>query len=108
MPESMDIYGLITCVIEAFRYFGGLTNAVLRDHMKTVVIGAIQKEGWNYNQQFLDLCRYLGVSIRLHQPRGHGPRERLKPRLGMKENFWPGRELENLVDVNTQATLVQG
>ena len=67
--DSMDIYGLITCVIEAFRYFGGLTNAVLRDHMKTVVIGGSQKEGWNYNQQFLDLCRYLGVSIRLCQPR---------------------------------------
>ena len=54
MPESMDIYGLITCVIEAFRYFGGLTNAVLRDHTKTVVIGTakrgmeLQPKSWIY------------------------------------------------------------
>lgn len=102
--DSMDIYGLITCVIEAFRYFGGLTNAVLRDHMKTVVIGAIQKGGWNYNQQFLDLCRYLGVSIRLCQPRRAQTKGKVERSIRyVKENFWPGREFENLVDVNTQA-----
>jgi transposase len=38
--HSADVYGLITALINTFYHFGGTVDAVLTDHMKTVVIGA--------------------------------------------------------------------
>ena len=66
---SADIYGLITCLINAFFYFGGLTDAFLTDHMKTVVIGGDRHSGYIYNSRLEDFAGYLGISIRLARVR---------------------------------------
>lgn len=102
--HSMDVYGLTTCLIEAFFHFGGLTNVVLTDHMKTVVTGGDEESGYVFNPQIEDLCRYLGVSIKLCRPRRPQTKGKVERSIGYaKSNFWPARKFSDLEDLNTQA-----
>ena len=103
---SADIYGLITCLINAFFYFGGLTDVFLTDHMKTVVIGGDGKDGYQFNSQMADLANFLGVSIKLCRVRR--PQTKGKVERGIryaKENFWPARTFSDLADLNEQALI---
>ena len=103
---SADIYGLITCLINAFFYFGGLTDVFLTDHMKTVVIGGNGKDGYQFNSQMADLANFLGVSIKLCRVRR--PQTKGKVERGIryaKENFWPARTFSDLADLNEQALI---
>ena len=103
---SADTYGLITCLINAFFYFGGLTDVFLTDHMKTVVIGGNEKDGWEFNSQMADLANFLGISIKLCRVRR--PETKGKVERGIryaKENFWPGRTFSDLADLNQQALI---
>jgi transposase len=94
---SADIFGLMTALLNAFFYFGGLTDVFLTDHMKTVVIGGNTKDGWEFNSQVADLANFLGIAItlcRLRRPQTKGKVER-----GIryaKENFWPARTFSDL------------
>lgn len=102
--HSCDIYGLIECLIAAFSYFEGVTNAVLTDHMKTVVIGGDRHSGYIYNSRLEDFAGYLGISIRLarvRRPETKGKVERAIKTV--KENFWPTRSFSSLADLNLQA-----
>ncbi len=101
---SADIYGLITCLINAFFYFGGLTDVFLTDHMKTVVIGGNTKDGWEFNSQMADLANFLGIAVTLCRVRR--PETKGKVERGIryaKENFWPARTFSDLADLNQQA-----
>ncbi|MDA8373600.1 MAG: IS21 family transposase [Actinomycetota bacterium] len=101
---SADIYGLIGCLVNAFSYFGGLTNAVLTDHMKTVVLGSDGEDGWRYHPQMEDLARYLGISIRLCRVRRPETKGKVERHIRYaKENFWPERTFTDLADLNEQA-----
>lgn len=103
---SADIYGLITCLINAFFYFGGLTDAFLTDHMKTVVIDGNTKDGYEFNSQMEDLANFLGISIKLCKVRR--PQTKGKVERGIryaKENFWPARTFSDLADLNQQALM---
>ena len=101
--HSADIYGLTTALVNAFYYFGGLTNAVLTDHMKTVVLGGDGDGGWNYHPQMEDLARYLGISIKLCQVRRPETKGKVERHIRyVKENFWPGRVFQDLFDLNIQ------
>lgn len=103
---SADIYGLITCLINAFFYFGGIVDVVLTDHMKTVVIGGNEKDGFQFNSQMQDLANFLGISIKLCKVRR--PETKGKVERGIryaKENFWPARTFSDLADLNQQALM---
>jgi transposase len=90
-------------MINAFLFFGGLFSTVLTDRMKSV---------WNQNRgkDILFNAKYeyfmaeLGFSTRLCKPgtpQTKGKSERLVDYV--KNNFFPGREFLNLVDLNVQA-----
>ena len=101
---SADSYGFIGALLDAFCHFGGITNVVLTDHMKTVVIGGDAASGYEYHPQLLDLARYLGISIslcRVRRPETKGKVER-SIRYA-KEHFWPARHFVDLADLNEQA-----
>ena len=101
---SQDIFGLLECIIAAFAHFGGVTSAVLTDHAKTVVLSGDPDGGWNYHPKFLELCNFLGVSIRLCQVRRAQTKGKVERSIRyVKENFWPGRSFDDLVDLNAQA-----
>ena len=102
--HSADSYGFIGALLAAFTHFGGLTNIVLTDHMKTVVIGGDAASGYEYHPQLLDLARYLGISIslcRVRRPETKGKVERSIRHV--KEHFWPARSFVDLADLNKQA-----
>lgn len=96
----------MTALINAFFYFGGLTNVFLTDHMKTVVIGGNGKDGWECNSQLADLANFLGIAITLCRVRR--PETKGKVKRGIryaKENFWPVRTFSDLADINEQALI---
>jgi transposase len=102
--HSADVYGLITALINTFYHFGGTVDAVLTDHMKTVVIGADGEGGWEYNSQIEDLFCFLGVSIKLCRVKRPETKGKVERQIRyVKENFWPGRSFVDLVDLNDQA-----
>lgn len=101
---SADIYGLIGCLANAFSYFGGLTNAVLTDHMKTVVLGEDGDGGWRFHPQMEEFARYLGISIKLCRVRRPETKGKVERHIRyVKENFWPERTFVDLADLNCQA-----
>ena len=101
---TADIYGFSSCLINSLYYFGGVTDAFLTDHMKTVVIGGSTSEGWNLNGHTSDLAKFLGISIKLAPVRR--PQTKGKVERGIryaKDNFWAARSFTNLADLNEQA-----
>ncbi len=100
-----DLASMERCMVNAFTYFGGVPTEVLTDNMKTVVIGReLGKPIWN--TKFADFAVDIGFIpkvCRVRTPQTKGKVERL---VGyVKENFFPGRQFEDLEDLNRQARL---
>ena len=57
--QRQDAETLLSCLVHAFHYFGGVPQSVLTDNMKTVVLdrrgGVI-----HWNPRFLDFAAYYG------------------------------------------------
>lgn len=98
-----DLSSLERCIVNAFSYFGGMPENVLTDNMKTVVTGReAGKPIWN--TRFADFAAELGFVpkvCRIRSPQTKGKVERLVRYV--KDNFLPGRQFENLEDLNRQA-----
>ena len=98
-----DLNSLERCIVNAFSYFGGIPETVLTDNMKTVVTGReAGKPIWN--TRFADFAAELGFVpkvCRIRSPQTKGKVERLVRYV--KDNFLPGRQFEDLADLNRQA-----
>lgn len=97
-----DLRSMQRCMVNAFEYFGGIPEIVLTDNMKTVVdhreAGTVV-----WNPQFADFTAQMGFVpkvCRVRRPQTKGKVERLVRYV--KDNFFPGREFENLEDLNRQ------
>lgn len=97
-----DLRSMQRCMVNAFEYFGGVPETILTDNMKTVIN---RREAGQviWNTQFADFAAEMGfvpkVCKVLH-PQTKGKVERLVQYV--KYNFFPGREFENLEDLNVQ------
>ena len=95
---------LIRCHEEAFRWFGGLTETMLYDNMKTVCIKRdFEGKDITWNPQFLDFARYYGFDARLCKP--YRARTKGKVESGVKyvkRNFFGlyGRTFQSLEELN--------
>lgn len=90
-------------MIHAFQYFGGVPEQVLTDNMKSVVQSRTRKS-ITFNPRFETFAAEMGFTIKVCKircPMTKGKAERLVHYV--KNNFMPGREFENLVDLNVQA-----
>jgi transposase len=98
-----DLSSLERCIVNAFSYCGGIPENVLTDNMKTVVTGReAGKPLWN--TRFADFAAELGFVpkvCRIRSPQTKGKVERLVRYV--KDNFLPGRQFEDLEDLNRQA-----
>lgn len=97
-----DLRSLQRCMVNAFEYFGGIPETILTDNMKTVVN---RREAGNviWNTQFADFAAEMGFVpkvCKVRKPQTKGKVERLVQYV--KYNFFPGREFENLEDLNMQ------
>lgn len=102
---SLDIFTFLRCHQNAFLYFGGYTRTILYDNTKTVVLyrceGNIQ-----WNEKFMDFAGFWGFEprlCRLYRAKTKGKVER--PYYYIWQDFFIGRKLEGLDDLNQKALL---
>jgi len=103
--QRQDTETLLSCLVHAFHYLGGVTESILTDNMKTVVED--RSEGQIvWNRRFLDFAAYYGFVPRVCQPYRPQTKGKVEATIGfLKKNFWPGVKFTSLDDLNTQAWL---
>lgn len=104
--QRQDIETLLTCLVHAFHYLGGVTEVVLTDNMKSVVLDR-QGEQIRWNPQFLDFASYYGFvphACHPYRPETKGKIERTI--RFVRQSFWPGLPWEailSLAELNAKA-----
>lgn len=84
----------------AFRYFGGVTDTILYDNMKTV---ALSREGdkIQWNPQFMDFASFYGFIPRLCLPGRKETKGKVeRPFSYIRSSFFRGSEFTSLTDLN--------
>jgi transposase len=101
--QRQDIHHLLSCMVHGFRYFGGVTECVLTDRMKTVLLD--EKGGeLHFHKKFLDFAAYYGFVPRVCRPYRPETKGKIESTIGLiKKSFWPGIHFESLGDLNRQA-----
>ncbi len=101
--QSQDIQHLLSCMVHGFRYFGGVTESVLTDRMKTVLIDQTGGE-LHFNQRFLQFAAYYGFVPRVCRPYRPETKGKIESTVRfVKQNFWPGISFLSLPELNQQA-----
>lgn len=101
--QRQDIHHLLSCLVHGFQYFGGVTECVLTDRMKTVLLD--EKGGeLHFQKKFLDFAAYYGFVPRVCRPYRPETKGKIESTIGfVKKSFWPGIHFESLGDLNHQA-----
>lgn len=89
--------------IEAFRYFGGVTDTILYDNMKTIVIS---REGDNiqWNPQFMDFAGHYGFIPKVCLPGRKETKGKVeRPYSYIRTSFFDGTEFVSLIDLNEKS-----
>ncbi len=104
---SIDVYTLLQCHLNAFRYFGGYTNEILYDNMKQVVITrALKSSDSEWNAKFEDFFRHYGFIPRLCRPYRAQTKGKIENNVGyVRRDFFLGRSFASIQDMNSQALL---
>jgi transposase len=102
---SIDVYTLIQCHLNAFRYFGGYTNEILYDNMKQIVITrALKSSDSEWNTKFEDFFKQYGFIPRLCHPYRAQTKGKIENNVGyVRRDFFLGRSFNSLADMNSQA-----
>jgi transposase len=103
--ENEKLPALFACHEHAFEWFGGLTEEILYDNPKTIVVKRENKTAV-FNPKFEDFADYYGYHVRLCQP--YRARTKGKIEAGVKyvkRTFVLGREFASLDDANQQVRL---
>src|SRR5207302_86596 len=81
--QRQDIHHLLNCMVHAFHYFGGVTECILTDRMKTVLIEEIAGE-LRFHNKFLEFAAYYGFVPRVCRPYRPETRRGIskRPRIG--------------------------
>jgi transposase len=91
---------LIACHEHAFDWFSGVTEEILYDNPKTIVLDRATANA-RINPKFEDFCRYYGYTPRLCRP--YRAKTKGKVESGVKyvkKSFLPGQEFASLADAN--------
>ena len=102
---SIDVYTLIQCHLNAFRYFGGYTEKILYDNMKQIVIkrAMISTES-EWNSKFKDFIKHFGILPHLCRPYRPQTKGKIENNIGyVRRDFFLGRDFSSFSDINTQA-----
>jgi transposase len=98
--HSQNLVSLGKAHINAFRYFGGVTDTVLYDNMKTVVLS---REGnrIHWNPHFMDFASHYGFLPKLCLPGRKETKGKIeRPFSYIRSSFFRGTDFANLTDVN--------
>lgn len=98
-----DISTFLRCFIHALEYFGGATQTVLFDNMKTVILGRDTEGKPLWHPLFADFALVAGFHPRVCRPRRAQTKGKVENGVKfLKGNFWPGRRFTDLADLNHQ------
>ncbi len=103
--ENAQMEAFLDCHIHAFRYLKGITNEILYDNMKTVVVRKAQGQT-GFNPEFMDFARHYGFLPRvcpIYSPWVKGKVE--KPVDYIRERFWRGYRYSSLQQANSDVKL---
>ncbi|MCZ7401057.1 MAG: IS21 family transposase [Candidatus Methanoperedens sp.] len=102
---SIDVYSLIKCHMNAFRYFGGYTKEILYDNMKQVVITrALKSTDSEWNTKFEDFFKQYGFIPRLCRPYRPQTKGKIENTVGyVRRDFFLGGSFNSVSDINVQA-----
>lgn len=101
--HSQNLTALGQAHINAFRYFGGITDTILYDNMKTIVLS---REGENiqWNPQFMDFARYYGFLPSVCQPGRKETKGKVeRPFSYIRSSFFVGQDYIDLCNLNEKA-----
>ena len=97
-----DLMTVLRCHVAAFAALGGVPRQILYDRMKTAVLGEVA-DGIIYNAQLQALARHYGFTPRAcaaYRAKTKGEVER--PYRYVRQDFFLGRQFQNLEDLNAQ------
>jgi transposase len=104
--QRQDLETLLSCMVHAFHYVGGVTEVALTDNMKTVVLEN-QDGQVRWNARFLDFASYYGFVPRACHPYRPVTKGKIERTIGfVRQSFWPGLDpssLDSLAGLNQQA-----
>jgi transposase len=101
--QRQDIHHLLNCMVHAFQYFEGVTERVLTDRMKTVLIDETGGE-LHFNTKVLEFAAYYGFVPQVCRPYLPETKGKIESTIRfVKQNLWPGIGFDSLADLNQQA-----
>jgi hypothetical protein len=90
-------------MVHAFEFFGGVTQTVLTDNMKTVVVDRVDGQP-RFHAKMLDFAGYYGFVPRVCRPYRPETKGKIESTIRfIKGNFWPGIAFDSLAELNRQA-----
>jgi transposase len=101
---SIDVYTLIQCHMNAFRYFGGYPKEILYDNMKQVVIKrAMISTKSEWNSKFEDFSKHYGFLPHLCRPYRPQTKGKIENNVGyVRRDFFIGGNFSSFSDINSQ------
>ena len=101
---STDTSTLIQCHLNAFEYFGGYTEEILYDNIKTVILKrALRASDHQWNPKFEDFFSHHGFIPRLCKPYCPQTKGKIENTIGyVKRDFLLGGTFSSLDDMNRQ------
>lgn len=101
--ERQDLSTLLRCMVHAFEAMGGITQTVLFDNLKPVVLGRDGAGQPQWNPRFLDFALAVGFQPKACRPYRAQTKGRVERTIGyLRQHFWPGRVFTDLADLNHQ------
>lgn len=98
--HSQNLICLGQAHINAFRYFGGVTDTILYDNMKTVVLSR-EEDRIQWNPQFMDFASFYGFIPRLCLPGRKETKGKVeRPFSYIMSSFFRGSDFISLTDLN--------
>ena len=100
---SQNLVSLGQSHINAFRYFGGITDTILYDNMKTVVISR-EEDKILWNSQFMDFASYHGFIPKLCLPGRKETKGKVeRPYSYIRTSFFNGESFDSFSHLNEKA-----
>ena len=101
LSQSMGTF--LRCMERCLRFNTGTALVDIFDNMKTVVLSHTQT-ATVFNPKFLEYARARGFAVRACNVRKANEKGRVERPIGfVRQRFWPGRRVRDLLDLNTQA-----
>ena len=101
--HSQNLVSLGQAHKNAFRYFGGVTDTILYDNMKTVVLSR-EGDKIQWNPQFMDFASFYGFIPRLCLPGRKETKGKVeRPFSYIRSSFFVGTDFVDMTDLNEKA-----